>query len=571
MRSPKRPNALLMALVFGVLPCALGVGFGQYLRWRGVVWLTDIGSFWPLFCFATSLAAAVYLVLTKVYDGTLRTSAWLMLTWTWFYFPFWLTAVEVPKTSAVIGTDGRVSIVSETVRADASRAWLFAGRGGSKIIRNAEGTATINAVDVQYKFAPSHIASCGDEEDLSQPVLSAMTAALATEVAKPRSLRVSLFESKDAREQFLASVCRTVAGSKTPCPLKMTILPSAAATAPGGLWSKHFTESEAIDEGHIPTLITLLTQDNSRLAQKDTVYSRFMELAKTSSELVKVALKPHVLDDDQFSALIRRIIDQPDGGNDALSLYTSVTRLTPEQREALRGKAFQEAGIAHIIRQYGPGRISDSELAQLATRLRAETATNAEAAILMLEAFGPRLPLDLQTSSVDSIARSHASHALSALRYLEPTSPLRAVLLQKVIAEATQKDLDAKLSKGKLEELLAPSEARSVIASVVGKTGSSSEWVEFAARGIPARAMTAEERKRVIDELMFSSPRLALEFVSENRQHLAPSDVLDVTRDYARTIAADHCLHLTHRNANRQIDYFSDAQIKIFQACADAK
>ncbi len=571
MRPQKQPNALLMALVFGVLPCVLGVGLGQYLRWHGVVWLTDAGSFWPRFCFATSLAAAIYLALTKIYDGTLRTGAWLMLSWTWLYFPYWLMAVEVPKTSAIIGTDGRVTIVSETVRPDATRVWLLSGRGGNKIIRNAEGAATVEAVDLHYKFAASYISTCDDEEDLSRPVIQAMTAALATEIAKPRSSRVAIFESKESKERFSAEVCRAVTGGKTPCPLTLTISPTIAATSPGGLWSKHFTESEAIDEGHVPTLINLLTQDNSRLARKDVVYSRFMESARTPPELAKVALKPHALDDAQFDMLVRRIVDHPEAGNEALSLYTSVPRLTPEQRQALRTKAFQEAGIVQIIRQYGPGRISDADIAQLSHRLRLDIARNAETAIAALEAFGSRLPIDLQTSSVNSIAKAHASQALSALQHLDHTSPLRSVLLKKIIAEASQKDLDAKLSKGRLEEMLAPAEVRSVVASVIGKAGSSNEWVEFAARGLPARAMTEAERKRVIDELMFISPRLALEFVSENRQHLALSDVLEVTRDYSRTIAADHCLHLTHRNANRQMEYFSEAQIKIFEACAKTK
>lgn len=570
-RAPTRPNPRVIAMVFGIIPCMLGVGLGQYLRWSGAVWLTDAGGFWPIFCFLASLLACVYLALTTAYDRTIRVSAWLMLTWTWLYFPFWLTAADLPRYSAIIGNDGRVSIASEWMRPGAHTVWLFAGRGGNKIIRNVEGSATINAVDVKYKFAESYISSCSDEEDLSRPVVDAMTAALATQSKKPRSSRISLFDSKDAQDRFLADVCRAVVRNKIPCPLTLTISPNNAATAPGGPWSKHFTEQEAIDERHLPTLVNLLTQDNARLVRNDLVYALFMEIVETAADLAKVARKPHGLDDGQFNALIERIIIAPQAGNEALNLYASVSRLTQEQRAALRGKAFREAGVANIIKQYGSGRITDSELAQLSRRLRTEFDTNPELAILALEVFGERLPWDLQLGAVDAIVRARASHALLALRHLDFSSPLRAVLLRKVIGEASLKELDANLAHGKLEELLTPAEARPLIASVIGKSHSSKEWLDLAVRVLPVRAMTTEERKVIIDELVFVSMKSALEFVSENRQYLDSADIRDVTRDYARTIAPDFCLHLTHRNANRQVEYFNDAQIEIFRACAQAK
>ncbi len=570
-RPPTRPNARAIAMVFGIIPCMLGVGLGQYLRWSGAVWLTDAGGFWPIFCFLTSLLACVYLALTTAYDGTIRISAWLMLTWTWLYVPFWLTAADLPRYSAIIGHDGRVTIAGKWMRPGADRVWLFAGRGGNKIIRNVEGSATINSVDVKYKFAETYISSRRDEEDLSRPVVNAMTAALATESRKPRSSRISLFESKDAQNRFLANVCRAVVPSKIPCPLELTISPNNAATAPGGLWSKHFTEQEAIDERHLPTLVNLLTQDNSRLVRSELVYALFMEFVETAVDLAKVARKPHLLDDGQFNALIERIIIAPEAGNEALTLYASLSRLTQEQRAALREKAFREAGVANIIKQYGSGRITDSELAQLSRRLHTEFDANPETAILALEVFGERLPWDLQFGAVDRIVRARAAHALSALRHLDFSSPLRAVVLRKVIAEASLKELDVNLAHGKLEELLTPAEARPLIASVIGKSHSSKEWLDFAVRVLPVRAMTTEERKVIIDELVFVSTKSALEFVSEHRQYLASSDVRDVTQDYARTIAPDFCLHLTHRNANRQIDYFNDAQIEIFHKCAQVK
>ena len=192
-------------------------------------------------------------------------------------------------------------------------------------------------------------------------------------------------------------------------------------------------------------------------------------------------------------------------------------------------------------------------------------------ATLALEAFGERLPRDLQASAVDSITRSGASHALTALRHLDFSSPLREVLLRKVIDEAGLKELDANLTHGRLDDLLTPPEARLLVASVIKKAGVSKEWLNFAVRVLPVRMMTPKERKVITDELMFMSLKSALEFVSENRQYLDATDVHDVTRDYAKTIAPDFCLHLTHRNANRQTDYFDEAQVGIFRACAQAK
>jgi len=119
--------------------------------------------------------------------------------------------------------------------------------------------------------------------------------------------------------------------------------------------------------------------------------------------------------------------------------------------------------------------------------------------------------------------------------------------------------------------MLAPSELRPLVASVIKKCGSSKEWLNFAVRVLPIRMMTVGERKTLVNELMFSSTKSALEFVSENRQYLEAADVSEVTHDYTKTIAPDMCLHLTHRNASRGIDYFSEAQLQIFRECARAK
>ncbi len=85
------------------------------------------------------------------------------------------------------------------------------------------------------------------------------------------------------------------------------------------------------------------------------------------------------------------------------------------------------------------------------------------------------------------------------------------------------------------------------------------------------RAMTQAQQKSLLMELLFKSPKAALEFVSENRRYLDPTEVDEVTRDYTRTIATDLCLHLSHRNSNRKVEYFSEAQLQIFRDCAASK
>ena len=49
------------------------------------------------------------------------------------------------------------------------------------------------------------------------------------------------------------------------CPLKLTLTPQNAATTLGGIWSKSYTEQEAIEEKHVPALVQLLTQDSVQL------------------------------------------------------------------------------------------------------------------------------------------------------------------------------------------------------------------------------------------------------------------------------------------------------------------
>ena len=570
--SSKRRDAMMMAAMFGIIPCILGVGIGQYLRWSGTIWLTDAGGFWPIVCLGASLATFIKLATTSARDRTLHAFAWLMITWTWLYFPFWLTATDVSQSSAVVSKDGRAFIASESARHPDAKVWLLTGRAGNRIVRNVAGTVTANAVEVKYRFAEPYIATRGDGEDISKPLMSAVSAALALEGKKSRTARIALFEVREVHDRLLDTICRAVVQGAIACPLKLTLTPQSAATVVGGVWSKQFTEQEAIDEKHLPTLVQLLTQDNSRLVGRDVVYALLMELAGTASELSKVARKSRMLNDYQFDELIRRILAAPDGASEALSILAEVNRLNLEQRQALRAKAFLEASIALIVKHVVPLRISDAELAQLAVRMRAAFETNPGVAASVLEIFGERLPQETQYDAVRSLVKAQASYAFAGLRYLNFSSSLRAALLHKVVAEANLDDLDtSSLSREKLEDMLAPAELRPLIASVIRKCGSSKEWLNFAVRVLPVRAMTIGERKTLVNELMFASAKSALEFVSENRYYLEAADVSEVTHDYTKTIARDMCLHLTHRNASRGVDYFSETQLQIFRECAQAK
>jgi hypothetical protein len=556
-----------MAIVFAIIPCVLGSGLGLYLNWNGTIWLSDTRGVWPVVCIGATVAAIVYLSTTVDYDKVLYVCAWLLITWTWLYIPLWLMAPGIPKTWAIVAKDDTVHVAGEWASSGAELVWVLSGRMGTRVVRNVEGAFTASAVEVQYRFGKPYLATRPADEDLSAPVVGAVIAALETESKRSRSSRIALFEARQVQDRFIAGICRTVVHRDGECPLKLTLTPQRTATAFGGVWSKQFTETEAIDERHLPTLVQLLTVDNSRLIERERVFALFLELAETAADLSMVARKHRKLDDHQFDELIRRILIAPDAGNEAVGLAADVTRLKQEQREALRGKAFREASVAMIVKHSGVGRISDDELMGLATRMGAAFEANPEVAVSALEVFGARLPREVQSEAVAVIAKGHASHAIAALRHLNFSSELRKVLLKQVMADANLKDLKASLSREKLDDIFMSDELRPLIERVLARSGSK-EWLEFAVKVLPMRAMTAEERKRLVDEVMFTSPREALEFVSENRQHLDPADVNSVTSDYVNTIDRDMCLHLTHRNSNRQTDYFSDAQIAIFARCA---
>jgi hypothetical protein len=276
-----------------------------------------------------------------------------------------------------------------------------------------------------------------------------------------------------------------------------------------------------------------------------------------------------MLDEQQFDALIERIIATADGGDDALSILVEVNRLNQGQRLALRAKVFREASIELIVKHVAPLRILDAEIQQLVPRMRSAFDQKPGVAVTALEVFGERLPRETQDDAVRAIVNAQASYAIAALRHLNFSSSLRERLLQKVIADAGLDDLAvAKLSRENLEDILTPGEVRPFIANAIRRSASSKEWLDFAIRVLPTRAMTILERKAIVNELMFASTKSAFEFVSENRHHLESEEVSAVTHDYARTIERDMCLHLTHRNASRGVEYFSEAQVEIFRECA---
>jgi hypothetical protein len=565
---PIRRKAVVTATVFGVIPCVLGVGIAQYLRWRGTVWLSNAGALWPIVCFATSLAILVTLAVSASKDRTARVWGWVILAWTWLYLPLWLTAKQIPQSSAVVPFDGRVHVAGDWAREPSDKVWLLTGRSGDRIVRNVAGTATVNAVELQYRYSDQYISARGDGEDLAIPVMSAASAMLAEEAQKSRTSRIALFDKPEVHDQLLRRLCHTIAPDEARCPLKLDLSPQAEATIPGAVWSKVYSETEAIEEKHLPTLVQLLTQDHFHLVDRNRVFALFMNLANPEA-LAAVAQKSSLLSASQFDELAARIVDSPGCGNEAVTILSKVNRLTEEHRRKLRVKVFREASLSLIANNVTALRISDSDVAQLALRMRESLGLTPEVAVLMLDKFGERLPIEAQEEAIGSIVKGNVSQALAAMRYVNFSSNWREKLLAKIIADATYTDFEAaRLSREAMEDLFTPTEMRSLIATVITRSQTSKDWLIFAVRVLPVRAMTPLERKTLIDGLLFENAKSALEFVSEHRHHLRIKDVNEVTKDYTNTIAADLCLHLSHRNRLRKTDYFSEAQLQIFRDCA---
>jgi hypothetical protein len=202
--SSARQNALVAATVFGIIPCILGLGVGLYLRWGGTIWLTSNGGFWPKACFCISIALLAKRAISPFEDRMACVGAWLMIAWTWLYFPLWLTATEMPESSAVVNRQGRVFIASEWARQPTDTVWLLTGRAGNRIVQHVTGTPKVKSVDVQYRYDDKYIATRSDNEDLSIPVIAAANEILTVEAGKSRSSRVALFDKRDCSTGYAA-------------------------------------------------------------------------------------------------------------------------------------------------------------------------------------------------------------------------------------------------------------------------------------------------------------------------------------------------------------------------------
>ena len=567
----KLQDAKSRAVVFGLLPCVLGLGAARYMLWSDTVWLMTAGSFWPIVLSSLSAAILIKLMFSPFEESTVSVAAWLTLAWTWFHLPLWATAREVPYAAAVVGRDGRVHVVSEVTREPALRVWFLTDHPGMRIVHNVAGKVTASSLELEYRYAEPYIAARRDNEDLSQPLKAAASAILQEQAARPRVAKIGLVENRAAQDRVLERICHATVGDIA-CPLKMKLSPQPEAKAPGATWSTSYTEKEAIEEKHLPTLLRLLTQPDSPIVHRDAVFALLLEIAEDVTPLSQLAQQSHLLDDDQFDRLIGRILAAPGCGNEAVVIISKANRLTAVQRLALRAQAMGGASIATLLTHAVPLHISDPDIVQLAARMRSDFTADPAVAVRALEVFGERLPADIQRDAVAAIVKAKASYALAALRQVNFSPALRHDLMGKVLSDARHDDFSAAgLSKEKLLGMLTPAEMRALIAMAIKRSETSSLWLDFAQQSLPISAMTPAEQQSLLTDLLFRSPKAAFEFVSENRRYLEPADVNEVTRDYARTIAAEMCLHLSHRNSNRKMEYFSEAQLQIFRDCAASK
>jgi len=560
------------ALVFWLLPCVLGLGSALVLRWTDTIWLTTAGGFWPITLTAASIAILIRRLFSPFSDNTISSAAWVTLVLAWFFGPAWATAIEVPYTAAVVSADGRVHHVREMARYPEYKVWFMTNHRGTRIVRNVAGKFSASAMEIEYRYADPYIATRRHGEDLATPLIRAASALLKEEARKPRAAKIALLDNAGVQNRLLARICGETVGDRAECPLKMKILPQNEATGLGGTWTKYYSETEAIDEKHLPTLVRLMTTPDSAITDPDRVFALFLELANSVTPLSHVAQHPYFLSEAQFNELIRRILASPGVGDEAVAILPKSNRLTEEQRRALRAKALDEASIGKIVAHAGPLRISDAEIAVLTPRMRTAFAGDPEVAVRALETFGHRLSAETQRDAVDRIIQGKASYALAALAHVNFSEDLRRDLMKKVLSDGVYEDFSvARLTKDKLQAVLIPAEMKALIAMAVKHSDQSKQWFEFALSSLPIRAMTPAERQSLLTGLMFESPKAAMEFVSKNRAYLDPAEVAEVTRGYTRTIATDFCLHLSHRNRNWRVDYFSEDQLQIFRECAEGK
>ena len=378
----------------GVLaaPCALGVACAQVLRWTDTVWLSTAGGFWPITLTAVSVAILIRRLFSPFSDRTIAGAAWVTLVLAWFLGPLWVTAVNVPFAAAVVSRDGHVHDVRDVARYPEYKVWFMADHRGTRTVHNVAGKIVTSSIEIDYRYADPYIATQQHKEDLSKPLIRAAATILNEEAKRPRASKIALVDDTTVQNRVIERICTETVGDRIACPLKMKLLPQNEATGLGGTWSKYYSEREAIDEKHLPTLARLLTTPDSSIADPDRVFALILKLADTVAPLSQVAQHPYFLRDEQFDELIQRILIAPDCGDEAVAILPKSNRLTAEHRSALRAKALAEASIGKIVAQAGPLHISDAEIATLAPRMQAAFVGDPGVAVRALEAFGDAPP-----------------------------------------------------------------------------------------------------------------------------------------------------------------------------------
>lgn len=569
----------------GLLPCLLGIGTGYFLTLNGTVWLSDTPGIWPVVCVMISVGQILSMVWSieekliarqATFFKLLRFSTYSLglfafAVWSSLYFSLWLSATKVPYTTAVV-SDGVVHRISDSFSEGIGSVLLMTGRSGKNFVRNIEGRVLAQSMEVQYKFDKSFIATRKDEEDLAPIVVESLNRVLAPLAMKSRTERVHFLTTRGGLDHIGEMACRGLMRDKAACPLSLKLTPVNGATMRYQVWSTEYSEAEAIAEKHLPTLIQILTDDALGLVQMDTVYELFLERATHVEQFGSVARLSRSLKEHQFDELLERILAAADGADEAGSILISVNRLSQEQWRKLREKVLRDASIEFIAKHVTRIRLTDTEIARLAPRIQNAIAKKPDLAISVLDIFGERLPKEVQSGAVDAIVRAEVNFAIDALRTLNFSPDLRERLMKKVLSATAQDEKELlKISKEKLDASLTLKEAGALTAALIQNDSISPKWLDFVVRISPLHAMTHEQRKTVVNELMFVSTKSALEFVSANHKRLERAIVNDVTRDYVKTIDRDFCLHLTHRNMNRRIEFFSQDQIQIFQECAQGR
>lgn len=571
-RSIKKP-VWPRVLVFGALPMVLGLGGVQYLKWTDAIWLTDAGAFWPYVLSALSIGILVRIVHGPYEDVTGAVAAWLVLLVTWFYATMWFGATKVPTAAALVGGNGHVTLVREAIRTSEPDVWLLTRRPVTRLVQNVSGSFTASGLDVSYTFTPSYVGRQAHGTDLQPRLVAAAEPILAAAARESRTSRIAFLGDRGQQDAMIARICRAVSDGAAACPVKVKMSPTPEAAAYGGVWSQQYSEIEAIEEKHLPSLLHLLTQTEVSLGKRDQLFDLLLAEGGSASTLMQLAQKSQLLTDEQFDLVVARILSsRGEDYGDAAAVVANANRLGSNQRTALRGKAIDEARLATLLAHSASLRLTDAEIVRIAPRVIPALRSNPALAVRAIDLFGDRLPDAAQRAAVDGILDGKASYALTALERLNFSPELRQLLLKKVLAEAALDDFTTvRLNKTKLLEMLTPQEMRALVAVAVRRGEGSDRWHAFSVETLPVSAMTPGERHQLVNGLVFNSPKAALEFVSKNRDFLDAREVADVTRDYSRTVTRDFCLHLSHRNKNWKQNYFSEAQLQIFRDCAEGK